>query len=61
MPKHFLVNRNTQRRFEIVKLDPETKTMTLRGEETGGIFEDKFDPDHLRELGYDLMKENADA
>ena len=61
MPKHVLVNRNTQRRFEIIKLDPETKVMTLRGVETGGTFEDKFDPDHLKELGYDLVKEEVDA
>ena len=61
MPKHFLINRNTKRRFEIVNLNPETKAMTLRGEETGGTFEDKFDPEQLREMGYDLVKEEVDA
>jgi hypothetical protein len=61
MPKHFLVNRETQKRYEIVGIDGQTKTVTLKGLETGAVFEDKFDPKFLKELGYDLVEETADA
>jgi hypothetical protein len=52
----FLFNNKTNRKFEIVKLDRETNTLTLKGE-TGGTFEEPYDKSRLKELGYQYVQE----
>lgn len=54
MPKLFFVNKETGRRYEIVKLDKEAGEVTLRGEMA--VFTESYDKDKFKELGYTLER-----
>jgi len=54
----YLLNTKTNRKFEIVKLDRETNTLTLKGE-TGGRFEEPYDKVRLKGLGYVYVREDG--
>lgn len=57
MTKQYLLNTRTNRKFEIVKLDRDKNTLTLRGE-TGGVFEEPYDKAKLKELGYQYVQKD---
>lgn len=47
----YLLNTRTNRKFEIIAIDRNKNTLTLKGE-TGGVFEEPYDKPKLKELGY---------
>jgi len=59
MSKMFLVNEETGKKYEIVDLDPEGGTITLKGERS--TFTEPFDKARLKKLGYKPVKETSDA
>ena len=57
----YLVNTRTNRKFEIIKIDREKNLLTLRGE-TNGIFEEPYEKERLKALGYTyVQKDTNDA
>lgn len=55
----YLEHTKTKRRYEIVKVDAATKMVTLRGKHA--TFEEPFDKEKLKSMGYTMVKENPDA
>jgi hypothetical protein len=51
----FFINTETQRRYEVVKLDKAAGTITLKGELAE--FTESYDKDKFKELGYTLIRE----
>jgi len=58
--KLYLENKQTRRRYLIVRLNKDTGKVTLRGEHAE--FEEVYDKDRFKAMGYTLVKEeSADA
>lgn len=50
----FLVHTETKREFRVIKFDKDAKTVTLQGEHA--TFEETFDKDQFKRLGYDIVR-----
>jgi hypothetical protein len=48
--RYFYIHERTKRRFEIIDIDTEANTVTLRGEHS--VFTEVFDKARFKELGY---------
>jgi hypothetical protein len=57
--KMYLENKDTKRKFEIVRVDKETNELVLQGEVSQ--FREPRDPARFRRLGYELVKEEANG
>lgn len=47
------------KKYRVVKIDKETKKIVLRGQHSE--FEEDYDKERFQRLGYELIKESADA
>lgn len=56
MSKLFFRNTETGKRFQVVKLDKDTKKVTLRGEHAEFI--EQYDRERFQRLGYVLERED---
>lgn len=54
----YLQHTGTKRKFEIVKVDKASKTVTLKGEHS--TFKEAWDPERFKSIGYELIKEGDD-
>ena len=59
MAEHYLVHRETGKRFDLLRVDRKTGMMTLRGSR-GGEFEERYEPEGLKKRGYQLRKVEED-
>lgn len=55
MSKLFLVNKNTGKKYEILAHDQKTNQLSLKG--PNAVFQEEFDKDRLKKLGYTLQQE----
>jgi hypothetical protein len=56
-PKLYLRHKTTGRRFEVLGVDRDTKTIKLKGELA--VIEETYDPQYLKQLGYMMEKEET--
>ena len=57
--KLFLVHGETKRKYEVLAVNRETNTIKLKGEQA--TFEEAYNPQRFKQLGYTLVKEADDA
>ena len=59
MAKIYLKNEKTEARYEIVRMDKEKTppVVTLKGENSEVEFEEPFDKERLKRMGYKLVQE----
>lgn len=58
MMKVFLVNTKTKKEYEVVGIDKDTNTMTLKGPHT--TFTHPFDKEGVQKLGYTLVRREVE-
>lgn len=59
MPKYYLKSKKTGKRFQIVRRNKVAGTVTLKGDIAE--FDEAFDMEKFKTMGYTLEKEDADA
>lgn len=56
---YYLQHAETKRKFRIVHIDKDSKTVTLKGDTS--TFKEVWNPERFKGLGYELVKEGDDA
>jgi hypothetical protein len=55
--KLYLVHGETKRKYEVLAVDRTANTIKLKGEQA--TFEETYNPERFKQLGYTLVKEEA--
>ncbi len=58
MPTLYLQHQKTARRYQIVRIDRTRNVIQLRSE-AGTEFEEPYDKDRIKQMGYELVTEDA--
>lgn len=59
MAKLFLRHRETQRKYQVMKIDKEKNELVLKG--PNATFTQELNREGLKKMGYEMVQEEADA